>query len=125
MKTKFLTPILVICALFTFSFTENIFAQEGGQAYINVQVWQNGHSRVQQGAEVWVTDSQGNTVLSSNERTNSQGWIGFSANISSGTYTAHACYPPRPDNEQGGTTVFYYSGTGSVNEEVELGNPYK
>jgi len=124
MKTKFFVPFLVICALFAFTFTETAFAQDNPHSYVNVQVWQNGHTRVQQGAEVWITDSQGNTVLSSSERTNSEGWIAFDANIIAGTYTAHACYPPRPDNQQGGTTVFYYDGSGSVNVQVELGNPY-
>jgi hypothetical protein len=120
MKKTLLTALLVLAALFTLTFTQNTFAQiqqQGGQPWLNVQVWNFDHSEVQPNARVWVVDYNGNTLLGS-DYTNSEGWVGFSLlGFGGGSYIIHAV---NQAGTIGGNTYWTYSGSGSDNEEVIL-----
>lgn len=122
MKTRLLMAILAAC-LIAFSFSQNTFAQEGPYAHLNVFVWNQLHTAGQSSAQVWVVNSNGQTILEGN--TNSEGWADFNlTGIGSGTYTINACYPARPNDYCSGYVVWVYSGPGSAWEYVALGNTY-
>jgi hypothetical protein len=119
MKTKLLMAILAAC-LIAFSFSQNTFAQQtqnGGQVYLNVQVWNFNHSAVVYPATVWVVDYNGNTLLGPSTN-NGEGWASFPlGGFGAGDYIIHAL---NQAGTIGGTTYWSYSGSGSDNEEVIL-----